>query len=143
GTEPFGADDLDRAALACAAELLGCGDRLLDDTVEYVKQRRQYGRVVGSFQAVKHRLADVRIALDFARPLVYGAALGDVPASAAKLAAGDAAYLASRAGLQLHGAIGYTAEHDLGLWVNRVRALVDAWGTPAHHRAKLVEVLPR
>jgi alkylation response protein AidB-like acyl-CoA dehydrogenase len=133
----FDQDALDRAALACAAELLGCGERLLADSVAYVGQRTQYGRLVGSYQAIKHQLADVRIALDFARPVVFGAALGDVPASAAKLAAGDAAHLASRVGLQVHGAIGYTAEFDLGLWINRVRALLGAWGSPSHHRAAL------
>jgi alkylation response protein AidB-like acyl-CoA dehydrogenase len=142
-TLPAGAVDaaLDQAALACAAELLGCGERLLADSVAYVKQRTQYGRVIGSYQAIKHQLADVRIALDFARPVVFGAALGDVPVAAAKLAAGDAAYLASRVGLQVHGAIGYTAEFDLGLWINRVRALLGAWGTPARHRARLAEQL--
>jgi alkylation response protein AidB-like acyl-CoA dehydrogenase len=90
---------------------------------------------------VKHQLADVRIALDFARPLVFGAALGEVPVSAAKVAAGDAAYLAARVGLQVHGAIGYTREFDLGLWISRVRALVSAWGTPAHHRAQVLVAL--
>jgi hypothetical protein len=132
---------LDRAALACAAELLGCGERLLADSVAYVRQRKQYGRTIGSYQAIKHQLADVRIALDFARPVVHGAALGAVPVPAAKLAAGDAAYLASRVGLQVHGAIGYTAEFDLGLWINRVRALLGAWGSPAHHRARLAAML--
>jgi alkylation response protein AidB-like acyl-CoA dehydrogenase len=130
---------LDRAALACAAELLGCGERLLADSVAYVKQRTQYGRLIGSYQAIKHQLADVRIALDFARPVVLGAALGDVPVSAAKVAAGEAAHRASRVGLQVHGAIGYTAEFDLGLWINRVHALLGAWGSPAHHRARLAE----
>jgi len=131
----------DVAVLACAAQLVGCGERLLADTVAYAKQRRQFGREIGSYQAVKHQLADVRIALDFARPLVHGAALGEVPVSAAKIAAGDAAYLASRVGLQVHGAIGYTREFDLGLWITRVRALVSAWGTPAHHRAAVLATL--
>lgn len=133
----FDADALDRAALACAAQLLGCGERLLSDTVAYVEQRSQYGRTIGSYQAVKHQLADVRIGLDFARPLVHGAALGATPVSAAKIGAGDAAYRAARTALQLHGAIGYTAEFDLGLWINRVRALVGAWGTPSYHRERL------
>ena len=131
----------DLAVLACAAELLGAGERVLADSVTYVGQRTQFGRPIGSYQAIKHRLADVRIALDFARPLVLGAALGDVPASAAKVAAADAAYLASRTGLQVHGAIGYTQEFDLSLWLGRIRALVGAWGTPAHHRAHLLEQL--
>jgi alkylation response protein AidB-like acyl-CoA dehydrogenase len=145
----------DLAALACAAELLGCGERLLADSVAYVGQRTQYGRTIGSYQAIKHRLADVRIALDFARPLVHGAAValdgpGDssgaperagVAVSAAKVAAAEAAYLASRVGLQVHGAIGYTAELDLGLWVNRVRALVGAWGPVRHHRDRIAASL--
>ena len=138
-----GVDDaaFDRAALATSAQLLGAGERLLSDSVAYVKQRRQFGREIGSYQAIKHALADVRIALDFARPLVFGAALGEVPVSAAKVAAGDAAYLASRTGLQVHGAIGYTAELDLSLWITKVRALVGAWGTPSWHRARLLREL--
>ena len=103
---------IDLAVLATAAQLLGAGERVLADSVDYVKQRTQFGRPIGSYQAIKHALADVRIALDFARPLVHGAALGEIDVSAAKLAAGDAAYLASRVGLQVHGAIGYTAEFD-------------------------------
>ncbi|MDP2773338.1 MAG: acyl-CoA dehydrogenase family protein [Nocardioides sp.] len=131
----------DLAVLATSAQLLGCGERILADSVTYVKQRKQFGREIGSYQAIKHALADVRIALDFARPLVQGAALGAVPASAAKVACGDAAYLASRTGLQVHGAIGYTEEFDLSIWLTKVRALVTAWGTPAHHRAGLLATL--
>jgi hypothetical protein len=129
------------AVLATSAQLLGAGERILADSVTYVKQRKQFGREIGSYQAIKHALADVRIALDFARPLVFGAALGEVPASAAKVASADAAYLASRTGLQVHGAIGYTQEFDLSLWITKVRALVGAWGTPAHHRARLLASL--
>jgi len=141
GAHPFDADALDRAVLSCAAQLLGAGERVLADSVTYVKQRKQFGREIGSYQAIKHQLADVRIALDFARPLIFGAALGEVPVSAAKVAAADAAYLASRTGLQVHGAIGYTAEFDLSLWLNRIRALVTAWGTPAYHRGRVLESL--
>lgn len=132
---------IDLAVLACSAELLGAGERVLADSVTYVKQRTQFGRPIGSYQAIKHALADVRIALDFARPLVLGAALGDVPVSAAKVAAGDAAYLASRTGLQVHGAIGYTQEFDLSLWLGRIRALVGAWGTASFHRERLLQEL--
>lgn len=133
----------DLAALACAAQLLGAGERLLEDSVAYVKQRRQFGRAIGSYQAIKHRLADVRIALDFARPLVQAAALTGAArdVSAAKVAAGDAAYLSSRAALQVHGAIGYTRELDLSLWLTRVRAQVGAWGTPAWHRRRILDEL--
>ena len=128
---------LDRAVLACSAQLLGAGERILADTVAYATQRTQFGRAIGSYQAIKHALADVRIALDFARPLLHAAALGEVPASAAKVVCGDAATTAARTGLQVHGAIGYTAEHDLGLWLTRVRALVGAWGDAEHHRERL------
>ncbi|MGY0538899.1 acyl-CoA dehydrogenase family protein [Nocardioides sp. YJ-D4] len=133
----------DLGTLACSAQLLGAGLRLLDDSVTYVKQRTQFGRPIGEFQAVKHLLADVRVALDFAAPLVHNASLTLEPrdVSAAKVAAGDAAYLASRTALQVHGAIGYTREFDLSLWILKVRALVGAWGTPAEHRARILESL--
>ena len=134
-------DAFDLAVLATSAQLLGAGERILADSVTYVQQRKQFGREIGSYQAIKHALADVRIGLDFARPLVYGAALGEVPASAAKVAAGDAAYRASRTGLQVHGAIGYTQEFDLSLWLTKVRALVTAWGTPAYHRTRVLDGL--
>jgi hypothetical protein len=138
--------DTDIAALTCAAQLLGAGERVLADTVSYVQQRQQFGRAIGSFQAVKHQLADVRIALDFARPLVHGAALSEEATrsrdvSAAKAFTADAAWKAARTALQLHGAVGYTRELDLGLWILRIRALVSAWGTPAFHRARVLEDL--
>lgn len=129
------------AVAAVSAQLLGLGEHLLEESVAYVKQRRQFGREIGSYQAIKHRLADVRIALDFARPLVFGAALGEMSASGAKVAAGDAAYLAARTALQVHGAIGYTRALDLSLWLLKTRALMTAWGTPAQHRAAVLEEL--
>lgn len=136
----------DLAVLATSAQLLGLGGHLLDESVAYVKQRRQFGRQIGSYQVIKHALADVRISLDFARPLLHGAALApeDTRArdvSAAKVACGEAAYLAARTGLQVHGAIGYTRELDLSLWLLKTRALVSAWGTPAFHRARVLEAL--
>ncbi|MEU5952716.1 acyl-CoA dehydrogenase family protein [Streptomyces sp. NPDC047525] len=126
----------DWASLATAAQALGVGLALLDRTVAYVKQRTQFGTPIGGFQAVKHRLADVLIALEFARPLLYGAALTlETPdVAAAKAAASEAAYGAARAALQLHGAIGYTAEYDLSLWLTKARALRSAWGSPGECR---------
>ena len=136
-------------ALATAAQLVGAGQALLDAAVDYAKQRAQFGRVIGSYQAIKHKLADVHIALELARPLVFRAALSladhspdtarDV--SAAKAAASDAALLAARSALQTHGAIGFTAEHDLSLWLLRVQALRPAWGDPATHRRRVLEAL--
>ncbi|MFZ0142375.1 MAG: acyl-CoA dehydrogenase [Aeromicrobium sp.] len=128
------------AALATSAQLLGAGERVLSDTVAYAKQRKQFGREIGSYQAIKHQLADVRIALDFARPLLLGAAVDPTPrsVSAAKIQSAEAADLAARIGLQVHGAIGKTDEYDLSLWLLRIRALLSAWGTPAFHRERLL-----
>lgn len=136
-------------ALATAAQLVGAAEALLRDTVDYAKQRAQFGRVIGSYQAIKHKLADVHIAIELARPLLYGAALAlaDRPGesardvSAAKAAASEAALLAARSALQTHGAIGFTQEHDLSLWLLRVQALRAAWGTPEAHRRRLLEAL--
>lgn len=138
---------VDRATLACSAMLLGAGERLLAEAVSYAKIREQFGRAIGEYQALKHQLADVRIALTFARPLIYGAALdlggpnGARSVSAAKVATGEAADLAARVALQVHGAIGYTEEHDLGLWITRVRALLGVWGTPRHHYTRIASLL--
>ncbi|MCX4822389.1 acyl-CoA/acyl-ACP dehydrogenase [Streptomyces sp. NBC_01142] len=130
----------DVAAFVTAAQSLGVGLALLDRTVAYVRQRTQFGTAIGTFQAVKHRLADTLIGLEFARPLLYGAALSMAPAdiAAAKVTAGEAAYAAARAALQLHGAVGYTEELDLSLWLRKARPLRDAWGTPARCRARVL-----
>ncbi|MGY4648036.1 acyl-CoA dehydrogenase family protein [Mycobacterium sp. URHB0021] len=135
--------------LATAGQLVGAGQALLDTSVEYAKQRTQFGKVIGTYQAIKHKLADVHIAVELARPLVYGAALSladhspdtarDI--SAAKVAAADAALLAARSALQTHGAIGFTQEHDMSLLLLRVQALRSAWGDPTMHRRRLLEAL--
>ncbi|OMC04186.1 acyl-CoA dehydrogenase [Mycolicibacter heraklionensis] len=136
-------------ALATAAQLIGAGQAMLNTAVDYAKQRTQFGRVIGSYQAIKHKLADVHIALELARPLVYGAALSfaedsadtarDV--SAAKVAASDAALLAAHSALQTHGAIGFTSECDLSLWLLRAQALRPAWGDPTAHRRRVLEAI--
>lgn len=136
---------LDLGVLACAAQLVGAGEGLLAAAVTHARTREQFGRPIGEFQAVAHRLADVRVGLEIARPLVHAAALAwaddsadnvrDV--SAAKVAAGQAAHRAARAALQVHGALGYTREHDVSLWLPKVRALDACWGTPARHRARI------
>jgi alkylation response protein AidB-like acyl-CoA dehydrogenase len=130
-------------ALATAAQLIGAAAALLDDAVDYAKQRTQFGRAIGSYQAIKHKLADVHIAIELARPVVYGAALSLAPrdVSAAKAAASEAGLLAARSALQTYGAIGFTQEHDLSLWLLRVQALRTAWGTPEAHRRRVLEAL--
>ena len=138
-------DAFDRAALGTAAQLLGLARHLLDVTVEYARQREQFGAPIGSFQAVKHKLADVRLALEFACPVAYRAAYSLAHADAerathvsmAKAHASEAALLAARHALQVHGAIGYSHEHDLHLWMKRVWALAAAWGDAAWHRARV------
>ena len=145
----------DLGALATAAQLLGLASGMLALAADHARSRTQFGRPVGSFQAVKHHLADVAIAVEMARPLLHGAALaidsgndGDtVPlevardVSAAKVACGRAADLAARTGLQTLGAIGYTREHDLSLYLTKTRALLTAWGTPAAHRRRVLEAI--
>jgi alkylation response protein AidB-like acyl-CoA dehydrogenase len=135
--------------LASAALLLGAGRGLLETTAEHARTRVQFGRPIGAFQAVKHALADVLIGLEFARPLVYAAAIaldeGAVTAArdvaGARVACSDAANRAARTALQVHGAIGYTRECDVSLWLAKVRALSSAWGSQAEHRATVLAAL--
>ncbi len=140
----------DRGALAAAADLVGVARRLLDTTVAYVKVRHQFGKPIGSFQAVKHHLANALLGLELARPMVWRAAYtfqdetyaGGHPergqhVSMAKARASDAAIATARAALQCHGAIGYTVEYDLHLWMKRAWALAAAWGDAAWHRARV------
>lgn len=139
----------DRAAVATGAELLGLADAMVARTAAYAKDRQQFGKPIGSFQAVKHLLAGAQVLLEFARPVVYGAAwaldTGDAhasrAASVAKARASDAAVEAARVSLQVHGAIGYTWECDLHLYLKRTWALAEAWGSAADHRARLLDSL--
>lgn len=134
---------LRRAQVATAAQLIGVARHLLETTVEYAKARTQFGAAIGSFQAVKHQLADVAVAVEFAAPLVYRAALtvDERDSCAAKAAAGEAAALAARVALQVHGAIGYTHELDLRFWLARAWSLGAAFGGTAVHRARVRALL--
>ena len=136
-----------RATIATAAQLLGVAWRLLDMTVEYVKQREQFGRPVGAFQAVQHQLVRALQALEFARPVVYAAAWSlddeddgrDVRVSMAKCYASEAAMDGARVALQCHGAMGYAYEYDLHLWMKRAWALASAWGNATWHRRHIAD----
>jgi alkylation response protein AidB-like acyl-CoA dehydrogenase len=136
---------VDRGALGAAAQLLGVGQRLIEEAVRYGKQREQFGRAIGSFQAIKHMLASAQVKLEFARPVVYRAAFSvakNLPtrgrdASHAKVVAAEAAAVAARTALQVHGAIGYTWEVDLHIWMKRAWALEASWGTSGWHRARV------
>lgn len=135
----------DRGVLGTAAQLIGLARRMIDMTVEYTAERRQFGVPIGSFQAVKHHLADARLALEFARPLVYRAAWSidqgdpDAPThtSMAKATASDAATLAGRQALQCHGAMGHSYEYDLHLFLKRAWVLAAAWGDADWHRDRV------
>ena len=138
-----------RGAFGAAAMLNGVSMRLLERTVAYVKDRKQFGRPVGSFQAIKHKLATMHQAIESSRPAAWYAAYAlarDLPdaaeaVSVAKAAAGATEALCNQEALQSHGGIGFTWEDDLHLWLKRGMALRNSWGTGAEHRRKLISVL--
>jgi alkylation response protein AidB-like acyl-CoA dehydrogenase len=112
---------------------------------EYAKERVQFGKPIGSYQAIKHHLASVQVKLEFARPVVYAAVTraadldprAAATASHAKLAAGDAAELAARTAIQVHGAMGYSWELDLHFYMKRAWALQGAWGDRSFHARRV------
>lgn len=140
-------DAADRGALLAAAQMLGVAQRAIDMAVAYARDRIQFGRPIGSYQAVKHLLADAQVKVEFARPVVHAAAaelaLGSLAARArlahAKIVAAEAVDLATRNAVQVHGAMGMTWEVDLHFWVKRGLALQRSWGTPAEHYATVLE----
>ena len=142
---------LDRGALAVAAQCSGLAMRMLDLAIDHSAQRRQFGKPIGSFQAVKHALADVSVQIDFAKPVMVQAAyalqqrdaLAALYVSHARLAAGDAVRLAARHGLQVHGASGYAWDGDLQIFTKRAWALDAAWGTRALHKARVAKLVLR
>jgi alkylation response protein AidB-like acyl-CoA dehydrogenase len=145
GADPEAAFDL--AAFAIAAQLIGVAESMLDLSVRYALQREQFGKLIGSFQAVKHQLADVYVSNAFAKPVVARAAWSvarDLPTrsrdvSHAKYAASRAASRAARAALQVHAGIGYTYEHDLHMWLKRTWSLTSLWGDVAWHRTRVAD----
>ena len=140
---------LSAGAAALAAEQVGLAQRCLDMTLAYVKERRQFARPVGSFQALKHRLADVWVAVSQARAASrYAAAClasGDpdakVAVAVAKAYCSEAAVLAAQECVQLHGGIGFTWEHPAHLYLKRAKADSIAFGTPDAHRAALASLV--
>jgi len=132
-----------RGVCGVAAQLCGLSDRMLELTAEYVKERKQFGVPVGSFQAVKHHLANARIALEFTRPLVYRSAvtLDAAHVSMGFAKAAETALTTASAALQCHGAIGYTTEHDLHLYMKRAWALARSWGDARSHRDRVAEAI--
>lgn len=139
----------DRLAVACAAYLVGLGATMIDIAGEYARQREQFGKPIGAFQAVKHLLADALLKVEFAKAPTYRAAWSlatDQPtvgrdAAMAKALAGEAAYRASRAAMQVHGGIGYTWEADLQLFMKKAWALQRAYGDSRTHRRRVADAV--
>jgi alkylation response protein AidB-like acyl-CoA dehydrogenase len=138
-------DALDRGALFTAAQCLGLAQRAVDLAVAYAKERKQFGKPIGSYQAIKHLLANVQVQIEFARPVVHAAAaefsardtMSRARISHAKLVASEAADLGTRTALQVHGAMGYSWEVDVHFFLKRALALTHAWGGPTFHRSRV------
>jgi alkylation response protein AidB-like acyl-CoA dehydrogenase len=137
---------LEQSIIATAAYLLGLMDRAFGMTLEYLKTREQFGRKIGSFQALQHRSADLQIQLALTRATVNAAAaamdrtndprLRQAAASRAKARASEAASVITRGCIQLHGGIGYTDQYDIGLFLRKMMVLAPLFGSAALHRAR-------
>jgi len=135
--------------LATASLQIGLAERLLDMAVAYVQEREQFGRPVGSFQAIKHMLADALLKLDFAKPMVYRAAHSlqvEHPntsnhCSMAKIYADEAVSALGKKALQVHGAMGYSFEYDLHLYLKRSWCLQHDFGGLSHHYGKITPLI--
>ncbi len=138
---------LDAASVALAGEMIGGAQTLLDSAVAYAKMRVQFGRTIGSFQAIKHKCADMLLDVESARSAVYaaaGAAAGNHPeapalACLAKAAASEAYVRTAAETIQIHGGIGFTWENDTHLWFKRAKSSEVLLGDPTWHREKLMQ----
>ncbi|MGW0043308.1 acyl-CoA dehydrogenase family protein [Rhodococcus sp. NPDC003348] len=139
----------DIASVALACEQVGAAAEVLDRTVEYLKVRTQFGRPIGSFQALKHRCADMLVELESARSAATYASTAiqegsdDLPQAAAiaKTYCSEAFYHIAAESIQMHGGIGFTWEHHAHLYFKRAKASELLFGSPAHHRARLEELI--
>ena len=132
---------LDRARVIASAEMLGMAEHSFQVTLDYLKQRVQFGEIIARFQALQHRMADLFTKIELMRSAVEGALAAldsgsDVSAlaSVAKATANDVLHLVSREVIQLHGGIGMTDEYDIGFYIKRARVLENAWGSSSFHR---------
>src|SRR5580693_9504614 len=149
GGEEAAALLVDRAATLASAEMLGAADRVLADTVQYAKDRVQFGKPIGSFQAVKHMLADALVDVEGMRSTSYYAAwcaaAGDaersLAASMAKAWCSDASRRVMATGLQVHGGIGFTWEHEMHLYLKRAQLDQVSYGDAAAHRDRIASLL--
>jgi alkylation response protein AidB-like acyl-CoA dehydrogenase len=148
GGEAVLARVLGAGRVGAAAEMVGLGSQAMAMTVDYLKQRRQFGRLIGEFQALQHRCAHLYSELEIARAatlkaqqlLDEGSAEAEAMVSVVKAKAGRAATLAVQEGVQMHGGIGMTDEYDIGLYMKRDRVLNELFGGPAYHADKLARM---
>ena len=140
-TADIGADPglADTAAILLAAEQIGAATKCLDLTVEYTKDRVQFGRPIGSFQALKHRMADLYVAVQSARAVVNDAIAEPSPTSAAlaRVAASEAFSKVAAEAVQMHGGIAITWEHDIQLYFKRAHGSAQLLGPPREHLRRL------
>ncbi len=140
---------LDRATVALCAEMCGGAQKVLDMTVEYAKIRQAFGRPIGSFQGVKHKAADMLVDVENSKSITYyaawamdeGVAEGPLAASMAKAYVSDAYRKVSAAGIQLHGGIGFTWEHDLHLYFKRAKGSEFTFGDATYHRERVAQLV--
>jgi alkylation response protein AidB-like acyl-CoA dehydrogenase len=139
----------ERAYMALAAELVGVAQRAMEMAVEYAKDRKQFGRPIGAYQAVSHACAQMLLETEGARSTTYYAGwvadneaeLAGLAASVAKAYASDAAWRVTASSLQVHGGIGFTWEHDLHLWLKRARCGAAYFGDSRWHRDRVAELV--
>jgi len=144
GAGPALARALDRGAVATLAYMVGAAERALEMTVDHASTRVQFGRPIGSFQAVAHRCADMRTDLDALRHLVYQAAWrleAPLAVSAALAYGSEALRRIFMHAHQVHGAIGFSTEHDLHLFTRRAKAAELQWGSPARHHERVAQAM--
>src|ERR1700731_629893 len=140
---------LDRATVALCAEMCGGAQKVLDMTVEYAKIRQAFGRPIGSYQGVKHRAADMLVDVENSKSITYyaawaldeGAADAPLAVSMAKAYVSDAYRRVAAAGIQLHGGIGFTWEHDLHLYFKRAKGSEFTFGDATHHRERVAQLV--
>jgi alkylation response protein AidB-like acyl-CoA dehydrogenase len=138
----------DRAAVGLSAQMLGASEQAFADTIEYIKEREQFGVPIGSFQALQHRAVSVYTEIALTRSVVLAAARAideapdDVPrlASLAKATASETFMHAAKEAIQMHGGIGVTDEHDIGFYMKRAQAAYMTFGTPSQHRQRWAEL---
>ena len=142
-------ETIDRGKVALAAEMMGSAQKVMEMTVEYAKVREQFGRPIGSFQAIQHKCADMLVDVESAKSATYYAAWAmsnevaesKLAGALAKAAASDACRRTTAAGIQLHGGIGFTWEHDMHLYFKRAKSSEFTFGDATYNREIVAQLI--